>query len=160
MIDGPQEARKREFPVAPVITLAILTVVALAVFYRISHASKEVPKDPVPTPEARLYVHNGLLALSEVEMKASESFAQQTLVEITGKIGNKGDRSAKLIDIYCIFKDPYGAVVLRERLPIVGSRTGSLKPGETKAFRLPFDAIPQTWNQTLPELVIAQIVFD
>jgi hypothetical protein len=34
-----------------------------------------------------------------------------------------------------------------------------LMPGETKEFRLPFDTLPESWNQALPDLVIAQIVF-
>jgi hypothetical protein len=50
-------------------------------------------------------------------------------------------------------------VVLRERVPIVGARMGGLAPGATKSFRLPFDTIPESWNQVLPELVIARIVF-
>jgi hypothetical protein len=36
---------------------------------------------------------------------------------------------------------------------------GGLKPGETKSFRLPFDAVPAGWNQQMPNLVIAGIDF-
>jgi hypothetical protein len=36
---------------------------------------------------------------------------------------------------------------------------GGLAPGETKQFRLPFDDIPENWNQVMPQLVIAQIQF-
>jgi hypothetical protein len=50
-------------------------------------------------------------------------------------------------------------VVLRDRVSIVKERLGGLKPGETKDFRLPFDTIPESWNQVLPELVIAEITF-
>ena len=52
-----------------------------------------------------------------------------------------------------------GAISLRERVPIVGQKTGVVKPGETKSFRLAFDTIPESWNQDLPQLVIAQIQF-
>jgi len=34
-----------------------------------------------------------------------------------------------------------------------------LKPGETKSFRLPFDEIPGSWNQVMPQLVIAGVKF-
>ena len=67
-----------------------------------------------------------------------------------------GDRALSRVDLNCIFYDVNGLVVLRERVPIV--RT-TLKPGETKAFRLPFEGVSQNWNQLLPQLVIAQIVF-
>jgi hypothetical protein len=36
---------------------------------------------------------------------------------------------------------------------------GGLAPGETKPFRLPFDDIPESWNQMLPQIVIARIEF-
>jgi hypothetical protein len=58
-----------------------------------------------------------------------------------------------------VFYDAYGQVVLRERVAIVRSRTGGLQPGETKSFRLPFDSIPESWNQAMPQLVIAQVLF-
>lgn len=146
-------------PVVPIVVLAIVTIgVATALLLNSRWSRREV-QPPVLTQDARLYIRGGHLELSEVDMKAKENFAQQTLVEVTGKISNKGDRAVKLVEINCVFHDPYGMVVLRERLRIVGGRTGGLKPGETKAFRLPFDTIPQSWNQTLPDLVIAQIVF-
>ncbi|MBI4876882.1 MAG: hypothetical protein HY822_19770 [Acidobacteria bacterium] len=110
------------------------------------------------TPQAKAYVRN--LRLSEVEMKAAESFAKHVVVEIVGKIGNAGDRPLKQADLNCVFYDPYGQLVLRERVSIVRQRTGGLKPGETKSFRLAFDNIPQSWNQALPQLVIAGIEFD
>ena len=50
-------------------------------------------------------------------------------------------------------------MVLKERVEIVRGRLGGLKPGETKDFRLPFDNLPQSWNQGMPQLVIAEIVF-
>jgi hypothetical protein len=136
-----------------------IAAVAVAVYLNARWAGPQT-KSPVLTDEARAYVRGGALALSGVEMQAKENFAKQMLVEITGKITNGGGRPVKLIEINCVFRDPYGAVVLRERLPIVSERGGGLKPGETRSFRLPFDSIPQSWNQTVPDLVIAQIQFN
>jgi hypothetical protein len=34
-----------------------------------------------------------------------------------------------------------------------------LKPGESRDFRLPFDDIPGSWNNQMPQLVIARIEF-
>lgn len=154
-----RSARRGAVPVVFIVVLAVLAIGVGAWLYLNWRASHQQTKPPALTEEARLYVRNGYLQLSEVEMNASENFAQQTLVEVTGKITNTGNRPIQLVEISCIFFDPYGLVVLRERLPIVRARSGGLKPGETKAFRLPFDTIPQSWNQTLPQLVIAQIVF-
>ena len=106
------------------------------------------------TPDAKAYVRN--LKLSEVTMKATESYVGQTITEIEGKITNAGDRNTRHVDVYCIFYNAYGEVVIRERVPIVAA---PLKPGETRAFRLPFDDIPQGWNNQMPQLVIAHIDF-
>jgi hypothetical protein len=128
-------------------------------FWRLERQSKQVVTTlPVLTPEAKAYTRS--LKLSEVEMKAADTFLKQTLVEIVGKITNAGDRRLRSVEINCVFYDPYGQVVLRERVAVIRSRAGGLSPGETKSFRLPFDNIPESWNQTLPQLVIAQIVFD
>lgn len=109
------------------------------------------------TPEARAYVQN--LKLSDVDMKATESYYSQVVVEITGKIANAGDRKLDVVEIYCVFADSYGQLVLRQRVPIVSVKMGGLKPGESKSFRLPFDELPESWNHALPRLVIAGIKF-
>jgi hypothetical protein len=117
------------------------------------HGNGDIPL----TAEARAYARN--LQLSDVEMKASENFFQQAVVEIEGKIANAGDRPLDTVEIYCVFRDPYGQLVLRRRLAIVSPRMGGLKPGETKSFRLPFDDLPASWNQAMPQLVIAGVKF-
>src|ERR1035441_9120412 len=115
-----------------------------------------VPKEPPPlTGDARAYIRN--LALSGVDMQANETYLSQQLVEITGNVGNKGNRVLRTVEINCVFYDPYGQVVLRERVPIVSKKMGGLAPGESKSFRLPFDHIPESWNQALPLMVIARI---
>jgi len=118
---------------------------------------KHPPAPPVLTAEAKQYVHN--LQLSGVEMKATESYMKQRVVEITGDVTNNGPRAVNVVEINCVFYDPYGQLVLRERVTVVGRRTGRLAPGDKKSFRLAFDNIPESWNQQLPALVIAQIVF-
>ncbi len=63
------------------------------------------------------------------------------------------------MEIHCLFRDRYGQVVLRERVAIVGRRTGPAAPGQTRNFQLTFDNIPESWNQAMPDLVISQIQF-
>jgi len=106
------------------------------------------------TAEAKSYVKN--LKLSEVSMKATESYVKQMVTEIEGKITNAGDRPVKQVDVYCIFYNSYNEVVLRERVAIVKT---SLQPGEMRPFRMPFDTIPGSWNNQMPQLVIALIDF-
>lgn len=137
--------------------VAALALLGAALFGYLQYASKRAPQDVPLTPEAKAYVRN--LQLSDVEMKATESYLKQTVVEIEGKIGNSGDRGLQVVEIYCIFYDGNGQMVQRNRVPIVTVRMGGLQPGEIKSFRLPFDDIPAGWNQKMPQLVIAGVKF-
>ena len=136
---------------------AVVALLAAAVWGYMQYLDRHSNVDIPLTPEARAYTRN--LQLSDVEMKASENYFQQAVVEIEGKIANAGDRPLDTVEIYCVFRDPYGQLVLRRRLAIVSPRMGGLKPGETKSFRLPFDDLPASWNQAMPQLVIAGVKF-
>lgn len=141
------------------IVICLVLVLGVAGFFFLDRASKRPPPPPAPlTDEARAYVKN--LRLSNVDMKAHESFLKQAVVEITGEIGNAGGRALKSVELNCVFADPMGQIVLRQRVPIVSGAMGGLRPGETKQFRMPFDTIPETWNNAMPQLVIAGITFE
>jgi hypothetical protein len=143
-------------PVAYVI--GVLVLAGLAGFWYLEMAAKRpVPPPPPLTGPAKAYVKS--LKLSDVNMSANESYMQQAVVEITGKIENAGDRVLDVVEINCVFYDAYGQMVLRERVPIVSKKMGGLAPGEIKSFRMPFDHIPESWNQALPQMVIARIDF-
>ena len=111
----------------------------------------------VLTEEARGYLTS--LDLSDVEMGATDNALGQTLVEITGTIRNIGDRPVRSIRLNCVFFDVYGIELHRVLSTIVRSSQG-LEPGGEQPFRLPFDDIPDGWNQVLPSLYVAEIVFD
>lgn len=152
-----EKTRPAPFNSALLLILATVVLVTGTVFWFLFLKAAPSQQPGILTPEAKAYTRN--LGLSDVGMSAKESMMQATLVEITGKLRNGGDRPLSLVEINCVFYDPYGQVVLRERVPIVRSRGPVLKPGESRDFRLPFDSIPQGWNQALPQLVIARIDF-
>lgn len=155
--DSKTQEVKVPIPI-PLIVGAVVVALGLGAWGFLDYWERTHPPAPaVLTAEAKQYVHS--LQLSDVEMKATESYMKQKVVEITGKIANKGPRAINVIEINCVFHDSAGLVVLRERVTVVGRRTGTLTPGSTKSFRLAFDTIPESWNQGMPELVIAQIVF-
>lgn len=156
MADKATKERKVNF--APALTVAALVVLGFGAAYWLFLRPPAPRQVPQLTPEAKTYVRS--LKLSETEMKATQNFVGATVVELTGKITNGGDRRLRLVELNCVFADPYGQPVLRERVPIVRAKGDGFQPGETRSFRLPFDAVPQTWNQTMPQLVIARIDFD
>ncbi len=133
--------------------LAAMLLLGGAVVWYVNHPAAAASAPPL-TPDAKAYVRN--LQLADVTMKATESYVQQMVTEIEGKITNGGPRPVKEVDVYCIFYNRYGEVVLRKRVPIVNSL---VKPGESRSFRLPFDEIPESWNNQMPQVVIAGIEF-
>jgi hypothetical protein len=147
---------KKKLPIAPFIVGAIVVIALMA---GLMYVNKPAVKPPESTAsaEAKAYLPN--LELSSVTMKATENFMKQQVVEIEGNIANKGPRPLRSIDIYCHFYGVDGREVYRQRVPIVVSKGAPLRPGEVRRFRLPFDTLPDGWNQALPKMVIAQITF-
>jgi hypothetical protein len=143
-------------PASIVIALAVILI--LGVFGWLSFGPKPAPPPaPVLTQQAKSYLAH--LALSNVHMQAAESYVNQRVVEILGDITNKGDKTVSTVQVTCVFTDYSGREVLRERVYVVDHQNGPLRPGASKPFRLAFDDIPNTWNQAVPTLVIAQIQF-
>ncbi len=136
--------------------IAVLVVGGAAAYF--TFGLKPVPPPPpVLTQDAKDYLVN--LKLSDVGLQAAESYINSSLVEILGKISNAGNRGVKLVQVNCVFRNVYGQPIRRELATVVG-KSGPLKPGETKPFRLAFDNPPPGWNQAMPDLVIAQIQFE
>ncbi len=151
-------------PAALVAGAALLA--GLAGFLYLNHAASRPPAAPPPlTGPAKDYVRYLRFVSADgqrpesPQMTAHESYLKQSVVEITGNIQNNGDRVLEVVEINCVFYDAYGQVVLRERTPIVTRKMGKLAPGETKAFRLAFDNVPEGWNQGMPGMIIARIDF-
>ena len=154
---APSAPKKLQIPPLAIV-LGLLVIIGGAGFVFLDRKASQPPPPPPPlTQEARAYVHN--LKLSNVQMNAHTSYLNQQVVEITGSVANAGERKLALVEINCVFYDGYGQLVLRERVPVISRKMGGLAPGETKQFRLPFDNIPESWNQVMPTMVIAQVQF-
>jgi hypothetical protein len=153
-IDLVAKKKEKSGPNVAAIAAALMAVVlgAGVVFY--SSKSGPAPEAAL-TAEAKAYL--GSLPLEDIEMTSAESFGGGRLIELKGNITNGGSRTLKRAEVFCVFRDGVGQIVLKQRWPIVAT---SLKPGEKKPFRLPFDTVPDTWNQQLPNVVVASIEFD
>ena len=125
-------------------------------------AKRPAPPPPPLTGPAKAYVKS--LKLSDVDMKANESYMQQAIVvEITGKIENAGDRVLEVVEINCVLL----TTRLAGRMGI--ARAGAdrepedRRPGAGRDQDIPH-AIPGPYsrelpNQALPQMVIARIDF-
>ena len=147
---------KRKLPLIPLISGAAVVLCLIAAAIYLSRPAEQPVGGPA-SEEAKAYLP--YLALSNVSMQASENFMKQQVVEVQGTIANNGPRAVRSIEVYCVFYSVSGQAIHRERLPIVSAQQLPLSPGDKRNFRLPFDALPDGWNQALPNLVIAQIQF-
>jgi hypothetical protein len=154
-MESPTVGDRRISPVFVVIAAITVAIIAVAGWF-LSRPAPE-PALVVPSPEAKAYLGN--LQLKDVSLKAAENFMQQRVVYIDGSITNSGPRTITRIDVYCIFSDVNGREVYRERVPVVQGAPGAFPSNQTRTFELPFDNLPDSWNQALPRLVIAQIRF-
>jgi hypothetical protein len=157
------------------VVAGIVVLVGLAGFWYLDHVSRQSPRAPAPlTGAAKAYVKflrfvadDGVTPQAP-EMKSHESYLQQSIVEITGNILNSGDRVLNTVEITWVFYEPgsvmpdgrlYQEVIWRERTFVVTKKTGGLEPGKARSFRVAFDNIPDSWNQAMPNPVIAAIEF-
>jgi hypothetical protein len=147
--------RRRPVFSTPAMVMLAAVLVSGAGLWLLEIRSKEPPALPSgPSIEAKEYTRH--LNIIEAHLSEAESFSGHKLVALEGKIKNAGERTVRLVELTCIFQDLAGNVIGRERQAIVKK---DLTPGETRDFRLAFDAVPQGWNQRMPQLVIADIEF-
>lgn len=177
MVEGKTSAgEKKRFTVPPMaIVIGLLLVVGLAGFLYLDRVSRQAPPGPPPlTGAAKAYVKylkfvgaDGQTPESPV-MESHESYLKQSIVEITGNILNAGDRVLNSVEINWVFYEPgsvmpdgklYQEVIWRERTFVVRKGTGGLEPGKSRPFRVAFDNVPESWNQAMPQPVIAAIEF-
>jgi hypothetical protein len=110
----------------PVYIIGGMVLLGVGLWLYMNYISSRPVVEAELSPEAKAYVRN--LKLSDVTMKATESYLKQRIIEIEGNIGNAGDRTLDVVEIYCIFYDNFGQLVLRRRVPIINSRMGGVNP--------------------------------
>lgn len=149
--------RKRlNIPIVPGVVIAAIIAGAGFWFAYMSRPAP-VPEMQPPTPAELSYAPN--IVFADLTMRAAENLMQQRVVEVRGTIANHGPRALTSVSVDCLFTGTEGNQVYSERKIVFSSKAHPLKSGETRSFRLAFDHLPYTWNQTLPRLVVARIEF-
>ena len=126
MLESPdKKAAPGGLPVGALVFALAAIVGGAGAYFLYQDWVDRAPLLPQLTEEAKAYLPN--LDLSDVEMTAEESFIEQTIVRIEGKITNNGTRALRAVDIHCVFREPYGQEVGRELVRIVGRRGTSCR---------------------------------
>ena len=94
MVADKTAKEQKGIPVA-VLVVALVIILGAGFFLYLDRASRQPPPPPAPlSSEAKAYTRN--LQLMDVDMQKHESYLKQAVVEITGKIGNNGNKVTAL----------------------------------------------------------------
>ena len=145
-----------------IIGIAVAVVIILAIV--IALLLRTGPRKSSGPP---MYAAN--LKLSDLKMSAAENFVGATVNYVDGTVTNTGDKTVTHATLEVTFKDDMGQLAQREEVPLQILKTSGpypeavdlaaapLVPGQSKPFRLTFEAISTQWNRQYPEIQVTDI---
>jgi hypothetical protein len=148
----------------PWIVAAVVIVVALGALVLVGGHS--TPVTPAGSGMAPADPYAPKLTVSGLQMSEATSFSGAKVTYIDGQIANTGDKTLTGITVQVGFKSDTGEYaqriaeplsLIRTREPYVDTQPVSaapIEPGQSRDFRLIFDAVPPDWNQQMPEVRI------
>jgi Protein of unknown function (DUF2393) len=110
------------------------------------------------------------LPITNLQMSESSNLAGGKVTYIDGHIANQGDKTVTGVIAQVAFRSYTGEFAQRETLPLnlirmrepyIDTQPVSaqpIKPGEERDFRLIFDNVSPSWNQTYPEIRLIKVV--
>ena len=161
-IFGAPRGEKAGVPPAVWGAAALVVVIVIAV---LAFAGRhKTPPSPRTLQPADSYAAH--LPLSQLAMSESESLSGGKLTYLDGHVQNTGDRTVTGITVQVVFANDLKMPSAIETVPLMLIRmkdpyidtqpvgAAPIRPGEDREFRLTFEAVPENWNQQMPELRI------
>jgi len=139
--------------------VVVIVIVVLAIVGR--HKGPPAPRTLQP---ADAYATH--LVLTQLAMSESESLSGGKLTYLDGHVQNTGDKTVSGITVQVVFANDeqmpptihtVPLMLIRMKDPYIDTQPVSaapIKPGEDREFRLTFEAVPDNWNQQMPEVRI------
>ena len=155
------ETEDRQSKLRVLVIGAVLVAVIVGVLAYISISGRQTTAAPHP------YAAN--VKITNPKMSAAENFVGATVSYVDGTVTNAGDKTVTHAVVTVTFKDDIGQVAQREDVPLhvldtsgpypdaVDLSAAPLAPGQSKPFRLTFEAISQQWNHQYPELTVTDV---
>jgi hypothetical protein len=109
------------------------------------------------------------LTISGLQMSEATSFSGAKVTYIDGQLANTGDKTLSAITVQVGFHSDVGQFAQRISVPLSFIRTrqpyvdtepvsaAPIEPGQTRDFRLIFDAVPADWNLQFPEIRVINV---
>jgi hypothetical protein len=148
------------------IAAGVVVLIAAVVIMVLQHGRKPATVTPVsaaPDPYAASLPVSGLV------MSESSNLAGGKVTYVDGHIANTGNRTVSGITVQVLFRDPAKEVTQNETQPLKLIRirdpyvdvepvsAAPLRPGDTRDFRLIFDAVSPDWDGAYPEIRILHV---
>ena len=102
-------------------------------------------------------------------MSESENLSGGKMTYLDGHIRNTGNRTIVGATVQVVFGndeqlaptvDTVALMLIRMKQPYIDTESlkgDPLKPGDDREFRLTFEAVPENWNQQMPEVRIIRV---
>ena len=154
----PQEKTGLPPAVWGVAALVVVVIVAVLIF---AGRHKAAPSPRTLQPPDAYAAH---LPLTQLAMSESESLSGGKLTYLDGHVQNTGDRTVTGITVQVVFAndvqmppsiETVPLTLIRMKEPYIDTQPVSaapIRPGEDREFRLTFEAVPDSWNQQMPEV--------
>lgn len=146
---GGKKAKRLPFLIGGVL---VAVIVAAAIVSVLLVNSRQNAVDAHRQPEEAL-AYASQLGFSGLHLSAEVNFLGQQVVYLDGQIANAGPKVVRQLGVRLFFRDILNQVVLREEHEVIGGAQ-SVGPGQTRAFQIRFDQVPDSWTRQVPELQI------
>jgi hypothetical protein len=145
-------------------TIAVAVAVVIAIAILMAFLLRGKPRAASGPPP---YAAN--LKLSDFKMSAAENFVGATVSYVDGTVTNSGGKTVTHAIVEVKFKDDMGQIAQRDEIPLqvlktdglypeaVDFNVSPLGPGQSKTFRLTFEAISAQWNRQYPEIRVTDV---
>jgi hypothetical protein len=97
---------------------------------------------------------------TDLQMSRAANFLNQEVTYINGVALNDGVRRVLAVDVTVDFRDVSGNVILHENRRLVSGPNAPIEAGQRHSFQLAFEAVPDTWNQSYPDLKITGLTIE
>jgi len=161
-LEAPEARSWKPFAIAGAAMLLVLAVLLLA--GRRSHDS-----NPGGAGLAAPAAYAASLPITNVQMSDSSNLSGGKETYLDGTVTNRGAQTVAAITVQVAFKSFTGTLAHKETLPLnlirfrepyVDTEPVSaepIKPGQSRPFRLIFDAVPGSWDGAYPEVRVISV---
>ncbi len=147
----------------PLVAWGVAALIVIVVVGALAIAGRKKP-EPAPNTLQPADAYAASLPLSQFAMSESANLSGGKLTYLDGHVIDAGNRTVSAVTVQVVFRndedlapqiDTVPLTLIRMKEPYIDTEPVSanpLKPGDDREFRLTFEAIPDNWNQEMPEV--------